>query len=96
MAVRRKDLAKISQYKTKQEMNIGILIFTLILLYLIVTVFTYATSKRISTYEVRRGSIVKDNSYNGLILRQEVTAAAESGGYISYFRNDSPPSQEHF
>ncbi len=89
MAVRRKDLAKISQYKTKQEMNIGILIFTLILLYLIVTVFTYATSKRISTYEVRRGSIVKDNSYNGLILRQEVTAAAESGGYISYFRNEN-------
>ena len=89
MAVRRKDLAKISQYKTKQEMNIGILIFTLILLYLIVTVFTYATSKRISTYEVRRGSIVKDNSYNGLILRQEVTASAESGGFISYFRNEN-------
>ena len=89
MAVRRKDLAKISQYKSKQEMNIGILIFTLILLYLIVTVFTYATSKRISTYEVRRGSIVKDNSYNGLILRQEVTASAESGGYISFFRNEN-------
>ena len=70
-------------------MNIGILIFTLILLYLIVTVFTYATSKRISTYEVRRGSIVKDNSYNGLILRQEVTASAESGGFISYFRNEN-------
>ena len=70
-------------------MNIGILIFTLILIYLIVTIFTYATSKRISTYEVRRGSIVRDNSYNGLILRQEVTAAAESKGYISFFRNEN-------
>lgn len=68
MAFRRKNPAKISQYKTKQEMNIGILIFALIFLYLIITVFTYATSKRISTYEVRKGSIVKDNSYTGLIL----------------------------
>ncbi|KAI4444251.1 hypothetical protein C824_000680 [Schaedlerella arabinosiphila] len=89
MAFGRKNFAKISQYKTRQEMNIGILIFTLILIYLIVTIFTYATSKRISTYEVRRGSIVRDNSYNGLILRQEVTAAAESKGYISFFRNEN-------
>lgn len=70
-------------------MNIGILIFTLILIYLLVTVVTYATSKRISTYEVRRGSIVRDNSYNGLVLRQEVTALAETDGYIHYFRNEN-------
>ncbi len=89
MAFRKKNPARISQYKTKQEMNIGILIFALIFLYLAVTVFTYAASKRISTYEVRRGSIVKDNSYTGLILRQEVTVSAESGGYISYFRNEN-------
>lgn len=89
MAFRRKDFVKISRYKSRQEMNIGILIFTLILIYLIVTVFTYATSKRISTYEVRRGSIVRDNSYNGLILRQEVTVAAESKGYIRFFRNEN-------
>lgn len=89
MVFRRKNLAKISQYKTKRQMNIGILIFALIFLYLTVTVFTYATSKRISTYEVRRGSIVKDNSYNGLILRQEVTTSAKEGGYISYFRNEN-------
>lgn len=80
---------KISRYKTKQEMNIGILIFTLILIYLIVTVVTYATSKRISTYEVRRGSIVRDNSYSGLVLRQEITASAEADGYIRYFRNEN-------
>lgn len=89
MTFRRKNLARISHYRTKQQMNIGILIFALIFLYLVVTVFTYATSKRISTYEVRRGSIVKDNSYNGLILRQEVTTSAKEGGYISYFLNEN-------
>lgn len=86
---RRKNSVNISEYKTKQGMNIGILIFILILLYLIVTIVTYATSKRISTYEVRRGSIVKDNSFTGLILRQEKTVYAEADGYISYFRNEN-------
>ena len=88
MIFRRKK-SVISQYRTKQEFNIGILIFILILLYLIVTLVTYAASKRISTYEVRKGSIVKDNSYTGLILRQEKTAYAETEGYISYFRNEN-------
>lgn len=89
MIFHKKKSVNISQYKSRQEMNIGILIFILILLYLIVTLVTYATSKRISTYEVRRGSIVKDNSYTGLILRQEKTAYAETEGYINYFRNEN-------
>lgn len=89
MIFRRKKSVNISRYKTKQEFNIGMLIFILILLYLIVTLVTYATSKRISTYEVRKGSIVKDNSYTGLILRQEKIAYAETDGYISYFRNEN-------
>lgn len=77
----------INQYKSKREMNIGILIFTIVFIYLIVTIFTYATSKRISVYEVRQGSIVKDYSYTGLVLRQETVVNAESDGYISYYQN---------
>lgn len=79
----------IKQYKTKREMNIGILIFTIVFLYLVITIFTYATSKRISVYEVRRGSIVKDYSYTGLIMRQEMLVNAESSGYISYYQNQN-------
>ncbi len=89
MIFRKKKSVNISQYKTKQELNIGMLIFILILLYLMITLVTYATSKRISTYEVRKGSIVKDNSYTGLILREEKVAYAENEGYISYFRNEN-------
>ena len=70
-------------------MNIGILIFTVVFIYLIVTIFTYATSKRISVYEVRQGSIVKDYSYTGLVIRQETVVNAESSGYISYYQNEN-------
>ena len=79
----------INRYKTKREMNIGILIFAIVLIYLIITIITYATSKQISVYEVRRGSIVKDYSYTGLVLRQEMLVNVESNGYISYYQNEN-------
>ena len=51
----------IQKRKNRWEMNIGILLFVVILIYLVVTVFMYTTSKQVFVYEVRRGSIVKDN-----------------------------------
>ena len=30
---------------------------------------------------------MKDNTYTGLIIRQETTVNAESGGYINYYQN---------
>lgn len=85
----RRKTININQYKTKREMNIGILIFAVVLVYLVITIFTYATSRKISVYEVRQGSIVKDYSYTGLVLRQETLVNAESDGYISYYQNEN-------
>ena len=87
MRTRNNKSININQYKRKQEMNIGILIFAIVFIYLVVTIFMYATSKRISVYEVREGSIVKDNTYTGLVLREEMVVNAESDGYVSYFQN---------
>lgn len=70
-------------------MNIGILLFAFIFLYLIVTIITYATSKKISVYEVREGSIVKDNSYTGFIMREEAVFHADADGYVSYFQTEN-------
>lgn len=87
MASKKKTTINIRKYKTKQEMNIGILLFAIVFIYLIVTIFMYATDKKISVYEVREGSIVKDNSYTGLILREEMVVNADTNGYIYYFQN---------
>lgn len=75
------------QYKSRREMNIGILIFAVVFFYLVITIFTYATSKKISVYEVRQGSIVKDYSYTGLILREESVVKSEGSGYVNYYQN---------
>lgn len=81
----RKEQGNIQVYRKKWNFNIGIIIFGIILVYLIVTVLTYITAKHVSAYEVREGSIYRDNSYTGLVLRQEMVVQADSDGYINYF-----------
>lgn len=89
MASRKNNSINIKKYKNRREWNVGIVIFIVVLIYLIVTVFTYATSKKVSAYEVRKGSIVKDNSYTGFVVRQESVVYSEIGGYISYYQNEN-------
>lgn len=88
MASEKNNSVNFNKYKRKREMNIGSVIFVIVFIYLIVTVFTYATSKKISVYEVREGSILKDNSYTGLVIREETVVSAEKSGYINYFQNE--------
>lgn len=88
MASEKNNSVNFNKYKRKREMNIGIVIFIIVFIYLVVTVFTYATSKKISVYEVREGSILKDNSYTGLVIREETVISAEKSGYINYFQNE--------
>lgn len=83
----KKDSISINRYKTKRELNIGTLIFALVFIYLIVAVVAYATEKRITVYEVREGSILKNNSYTGLVLREETLVYAEGAGYVNYYQN---------
>lgn len=77
--------SNIKVYQKKKHLNIGIIIFGVIFIYLIVTVLMYLTEKHISVYEVREGSILRDNSYTGLALRNETVVRSKNGGYINYF-----------
>ena len=79
----------IKKYKTKRELNLGIFLFAIVFIYLLITVIMYFTGDKISVYEVREGSIVNDNSYTGLVLRQETAVNAEETGYISYYQNEN-------
>ena len=88
MASNKNKSISIKKYKNKRELNIGIFLFAVVFIYLVVTVIMYLTGDNISVYEVREGSIVNDNSYTGLILRQEETVNAENGGYVNYYQNE--------
>lgn len=79
------NLTNIQTYRKKPHFNIGIVTFGIIWIYLVVTVFTYLTSKHISVYEVREGSILRDTAYTGLVIRDEQIVASEAEGYVNYF-----------
>lgn len=86
MAVKKKDKSiSIHSYRNKFRLNIGNLIFGIIAIYLIIMVFMYITQRRVSVYEVREGSILRDTSYTGLALRQEETVNTTDSGYINFY-----------
>lgn len=66
-------------------MNIGVIIFGVVFVYLVVTVLLYVTGAHVTPYEVREGSILRDNAYTGLVIRSESVILAEDDGYVNYF-----------
>lgn len=81
-----KDILK---FKKKRQLNIGLIIFGIIFIYLVATIVMYITAPHITVYEVRQGSILKDTAYTGLAIRDEIVVQATEGGYINYYVQDS-------
>ncbi len=81
--------SKIVPYRKRPHLNIGIVTFLIIFLYLIFNVFSYFTTEHISTYEVEQGTIAENTSYQGLILRTEQIVTSPYSGNINYYLKDS-------
>lgn len=84
-----KQESNVIQYRKHKHLNIGIVIFGIIFIYLIATIIMYLTTPRITVYEVRQGSILKDNAYTGLALREETIVYADAAGYANYYIEDN-------
>ncbi|MEI3380649.1 MAG: HlyD family efflux transporter periplasmic adaptor subunit [Dorea sp.] len=80
------DASNIKVYQKKKHVNVGIIIFGVVFIYLVMTVLLYLTAQHISVYEVREGSILRDNSYTGLALRNETVIRSDRKGICELFR----------
>ena len=76
---------KIIRYKKPLNINVGMIMFAVIFVYLTFSVTTYFRRDRIQFYEVTEGSIVNDRSYTGLIFREELVGTAPQSGNINYY-----------
>ena len=74
-----------SRYRRPLNINVGMIIFAIIFIYMSFCVYTYVKKEKIQFYEVVEGDIVTDHSYTGIILRQESVQYAERAGYIHYY-----------
>lgn len=76
---------KIVRYRRPLHLNIGMIIFAIMFLYLAFYVYQYQTRDKVQPYEVTEGAIVNDRSFQGIILRDETTQYAQQSGYINYY-----------
>ena len=76
------------KYRKPLNINIGMLIFAAIFVYIIVCIFGYFTAKHIVPYEVKEGSLTSNNIYQGIALRSEEIVTATQAGYINYYARE--------
>ena len=77
--------SKIVRYHRPINFNVGMIIFAIIFIYLIFSVYKYVRKDKIQFYEVVEGNIVNDTQYTGLILRNEQVESTDRSGYINYY-----------
>lgn len=76
---------KVVKYRKPFNINIGVIIFIIIFIYLIFNVFSYMTATHISVYEVQQGTMAENNVYKGLILREEQVYYANYTGAVNFY-----------
>lgn len=78
----------VRKYKKPLNINLGMIFFAVILIYIIVCVFMYFTSGQVYGYEVKKGSLSETNVYRGIAIRDEKIVNSQYSGYINYFARE--------
>ena len=64
------------------NLNIGTVIFGALAVYLIITLFLYLASDRITPYLVTSGTLSRNQTYTALALRTEHVVNSTADGYV--------------
>ncbi len=84
----RKSSENIRKYRKPLNINIGLIIFSIIFIYIIICVFLYFTSNHIIGYEVNMGTLSVENVYKGIAIRSETIINSDYSGYINYYARE--------
>lgn len=75
-------------YKKPINLNIGMIFFAVILIYILICIYLFFTQKQIYGYEVKNGSLSESNVYEAVALREETIIKSTYSGYINYFAKE--------
>ena len=62
---------KVVPYRRPPKINIGIIIFAILFIYLCLTAYSYLGRKKVRFFEVESGQMVNATGHTGMILRTE-------------------------
>ena len=88
MSKGRRQEEKITKYRKPLNINLGLVIFSVLFIYIVVIVVSYFRSEHITPYEVSQGSLAVNNMYEGIALREEVVVDSPYSGYVNYYARE--------
>lgn len=77
--------SNIRKYHKPININIGMIIFGVMFIYIIICIIMYTRTEHLSGYEVKTGSLTVNNVYRGIALREETLCSSIDAGYVYYF-----------
>lgn len=79
---------KVVKYRKPLNLNIGMIIFAAIFVYVVICVVLYFQTSHVVRYEVKEGSLAINNMYRGVVIRDETVVNAEAAGYVNYYARE--------
>ena len=79
---------KVKKYRKPLNLNIGMLIFGAIFIYVIICVIMYFQTDHIVRYEVTEGSLATNNIYKGIAIRKEEVVSTDTAGYVNFYARE--------
>lgn len=83
-----KNSGNVRKYRKPLNINVGLIIFGIIFIYILICVFLYFTSKHIVGYEVNAGTLSVTNVYKGIAIRTEEIVKCGDSGYVNYYARE--------
>ena len=80
---------KITKYRKPININLGLIIFGVLFVYIVIIVVSYFRSEHITPYEVTLGSLAVNNTYVGVALREETVIPSDYSGYVNYYAREN-------
>lgn len=78
----------VTKYRKPVNLNIGMVIFAVILIYVVICIVTYLQTGHIVRYEVQKGSLATNSIYTGIVLRDEQTVSTSAAGYVNFYASE--------
>ena len=81
--------SKVTKYpKNLNNINIGMVFFAVIAIYIFISVITYLRRDHMVGYQVMEGSLSSNNIYEAVALRKEEIVKSDTAGYVNYFATE--------
>lgn len=72
----------------RSRINIGLIVFIVIFIYILSNFISYLTREHVSIFEVEAGGIVDEDVFSGVVLRDEEVVRTAVSGYINFYIPD--------